>query len=267
MPICFSGDILRDLILRHNGSRHYADEAFRSQALILVSGGLDRLTKSMLKAENGKGGLYAASICQICSLLGATRALIYFLDAPKSQGESGSAGGDDPGTIEAMETDDAITPGPKQGDEDEARDILLRNTVLLLDHPDLAIVREAASLLSPAFAYFGLDCSRSYASGILSAIRCCFKRPSNGSDGGKETGRNVCKKRMIALQGVISVLSRQSPSFANTIMSNIFNEETTPGNPSCIWRHRLHSLSPGSLPSTSSTFTWQWKKTPTKKNI
>ena len=36
---------------------------------------------------------------------------------------------------------------------------------------------------------------------------------------------------MTALQGVISVLSRQSPAFATTVMSNIFNENTTPGEP------------------------------------
>ena len=227
-PYVSSGDILRDLILRHNGSRHYADEAFSRQALILISDALDTLTKSLLKPENGKGGSQAAQNCQICSLLGAAKSLIYFLNPPKSQIESGSAHDDD---RDAMEMDDAIAREAQQGDEDKARVTLLRNAVLLLDHPHLTIIREAASLLSLAFAYFGLDCSRSHASGILSAIRCCFKQSSNESDGGKVTGRNICKKRMLALQGVISVLSRQSPSFANTIMSNIFNEETTPGEP------------------------------------
>jgi len=226
-----SGEQLCDLIFRHNGSRHYADESFSLQAFILISGALDHLTKSIVKSENGKGEPRATSICQISSLLGAAKSLIYFLKPPKSQSESGSTDGNSPNDIEAMETNEAEVSDASQGNEDKARDSLLRNSVLLLDHPDLTIVREAASLLSLAFAYFGLECSGSYVSGVLSAIRCCFQRPSSGSSGDNESARAMCKKRMTALQGVISVLSRQSSAFANTIMSNIFNEDTTPGEP------------------------------------
>ena len=227
------GKQLSDLILRHNGSRHYADESFGLQALILISGAVDRLTRSMMKSESGMGNPVAASACQICALLGAAKTLIYFLNPPKSPSESGSTDGhNSPNGTDTMETDKSEVPDANQGgDGNEAKESLLRNSVLLLDSPDLAIVREAASLLSLAFAYFGVDCSGSHVSGVLSAIRCCFQRPPSGSSGDKQSARITCKKRMMALQGVISVLSRQSPAFAITIMSNIFNEDTTPGEP------------------------------------
>jgi len=232
------GKLLRDLILRHNGSRHYADEVFTRRTLVLVSAAVVSLTDSIVvtPADVRKDKNAVAGICQLCSLLGAARSLFFFLLPGKSLVDSKPDAAENPeiGDVEAMEIgrdgacDEAVT-GMSQEDQNEARDALLKSSVVLLNHPDIRIVKAASSLLSLAFAYGGKDDATPHIGGIYAAIKGCLQEEGSTA----ETGPAIvpCIKRINALQGVVSVLSRHSTDFADMLMSQLVKSDSSPREP------------------------------------
>ena len=235
------GKLLRDLILRHNGSRHYADEVFTRRTLVLVSVAVVSLTDSIVltSADVRKDKNAVAGICQLCSLLGAARSLFFFLLPGKALVDSKPDVAENPDIcdasgVEAMDIekdevcDEAVT-GMSQEEEKEARDALLKSSVVLLNHPDIRIVEAASSLLSLAFAYGGKEDATPHIGGIYTAIKCCLQEEGSSDESGP--ARVPCKKRINALQGVVSVLSRHSTDFADMLMSQLVSGDTSSREP------------------------------------
>lgn len=133
---CNNGDLLCDLILRYNGSRHYADGKFTGQALAELTVAIATLLGEIDGAD--KKDIDVASLptaCTVASLIDAARVLFYFLLCP-----------DDKDSLESE------AKGAQEL-ENGMKDALLGCVLQLLASNDRCVSAASSSLLALAFAY------------------------------------------------------------------------------------------------------------------
>ena len=212
-----SGELLENFIMRHNGCRHYADGVFTKGALESLTNGIAVLTERMKRRNVEKIEQDTPSPCQVSSLLGAVRAIFFFLLDPKAQAEEASEDTED--QFADAEEDDSAPVVAKDKDEDRNKDILMKCAIQLLGHQDINIAQSASSLLSLAFAYGGKDFAEGYTKGLFLSV-CGLLSRCDENDKTRALGKGVIRRDSlaIALQGVITTVSRQSRSFAGSLL-------------------------------------------------
>jgi len=235
---CAKGNILRDLIIRYNGSRYYADEIFTRMTLLELSNALVSILKRIGECcDNSKdtdmsnlqdeppsveGGeerskthetLKLPVACQVASLLDCTRALFYFLLNVRAPNNIPT---EQEGDISLVGETEDITEETKLGGgegrifdegqqlEDKMKDVVIECAIQLLVSPDTCVSSSASSLLSLALAYYKREQLLPHVSKVFQAIKFSISRAH-------------IEKRQF--QDIVTVASRLSYSFANSMLS------------------------------------------------
>ncbi len=160
---CAHGDFLCDLILRYNGSRHYADGVFVGQTLAELTCAIATLLGE-IDSSHRQDHVDVAAIPQTCiiaSLLDAARTLFYFLLRPDEDKIS-----------------DDIEAKAAQELESGMKDALMECVVQLLGSKDRCIARSASSLLALAIAYENQDRVENVAVKIFATLKRSLRDPA-----------------------------------------------------------------------------------------
>ena len=186
---CSNGDLLCDLILRYNGSRHYADGVFTGQTLAELTCAIATLL-SQIDSTDQKEQIHYSSLptaCTIASLLDAARALFYFLLSPS----------------EDKNSNDSEARGAQEL-ENGMKDALLECVIQLLGSHDRCIAISSSSLLALAAAYE----NQARIENVVGKIFITLKRAlRNSATGTYDDYRDI-----------IEVMSKRSSQFAASMI-------------------------------------------------
>jgi len=198
---CAIGDILRDLILRYNGARHYADIAFTSQALAELTAAvatmLGLVQKSSPNAEPNNISRLPTS-CVIASLIDASTALFHFLISPSSLNlELTVENEGDREEHNCLDEGQLLEIGMK--------DALIQCSIQLLYSPNYCIVSSVSSFLAIGFAYSDRNRLQHLIAQVFQSLE---KQITKSWD-------------IFPCYDIIAILSRISVSFASSITASL----------------------------------------------
>ncbi len=183
--LCSAGDLLRDLIVRYNGSRHYADGKFSSQTVAELTAAIATILGEVDSSVDNESvdGATLPTTCAIEGLLHAARMLYYFLLSPASDVENSD-----------------ITPEIKEARalENTMKEALVDCVVQFLGSNNCRVMKGASSLLANAFAYEKKSRVKSLVAKVFLILQTAVQKPG------------ACE----ALKEIIEVLSRISEQFA-----------------------------------------------------
>ena len=196
---CADGDLLCDLILRYNGSRHYADGTFTGQALAELTCAIATLL-GQIDSSSVDGSVDLSTLptsCSISSLMDAARALFYFL---LSSNET-----DDDGDSHADEAESAAREAREL--ENGMKGALLECVIQLLGSRDRCIAISASSLLALALAYENQARIQNIVVEVFTTLESALHKSTTVDD----------------YADVVEVLSRKSNQFAASMVSCIID--------------------------------------------
>jgi len=203
---CEIGDLLRDLIIRHNGSRYYADGFFTRQALSVLSKAVASILSNN-DAPADKVRIKLSVSCQVASVLDCARTIFYFLLNVRAHNKA--TGEEETGSLNETKkyTKGSIRgnePDKQQKLEEEMKDSVIGYAIQLLTSQDRCVSTSASSLLSLAFAYDNKYHVSLYLSKVFSSIKLAL------------SGVHIYKGQF---QDVVVVVSRLSYAFATSFLS------------------------------------------------
>mmetsp|Transcript_10611 Transcript_10611/g.31332 ORF Transcript_10611/g.31332 Transcript_10611/m.31332 type:complete len:1013 (-) Transcript_10611:417-3455(-) len=202
-------NLIKELIMKYNGCRHYADGLFTRKALSI-------LTREITNHSNGMDNTCKdeEKICRISALIECAKVLFYFLlDSKVPSNEVADASRQ---FADADEDGAAATADYEgQKEEDQTKDTLLKCTIQCIGHGNQILVKSSASLVALALAYGGKGCADMYAESIFANICSALLRQQQDA-----SERNIKS----SLQGVISAASRKSPKFAESLLVRLIGK-------------------------------------------
>ncbi len=207
---CSIGSILRDLILRFNGARHYADEEFTRQSLAELTGAIATALGSMEQQgddvststpNNNNNNNSLPTSCTVSSLLDAATILFYFLHHHHSTVMDTSET-DQNGENDNLDDDHMLEIGMKEA--------LFECTIQLLRSPNECVVTSASSLLALGFSYCDINEIQKFIPSVYKAIQSQF-----------QFGRERWKYQSFLY--VVKMISRISLTFAKSLSSSLID--------------------------------------------